>query len=257
MGLLFLMIAEKKNLVGMEESMMNAELCIAPECNVIAVLPNGGCRDSLEDSILCTFGGICQCDALLALKETVGGCQGTYISTFGNITVGSVCAEHCGCGEDLLEDSIVEQIEDQTKDLCHYAGKDCTRYLANVYACAQPWAEGADGFSDSVMAVVARVGKQMALDGAKIGSPALHRFGASSISSERVLQCDADLYPPKVKELEVVSKSASGRKFHPLYLFPVVVVALMAGLLIYSRKVRKNKHSQDFEGRVDGTEDIL
>merc|ERR1711862_429323 len=110
MGLLFLLIAEKKNLVGMEESMMNAELCIAPECDVTAVLPNGGCRDSLEDSILCTFGGICQCDALLALKETVGGCQGTYISTFGNITVGSVCAEHCGCGEDLLEDSIVEQI---------------------------------------------------------------------------------------------------------------------------------------------------
>merc|ERR1711862_335200 len=204
MGLLFLLIAEKKNLVGMEESMMNADLCIAPECDVTAVLPNGGCRDSLEDSILCTFGGICQCDALLALKETVGGCQGTYISTFGNITVGSVCAEHCGCGEDLLEDSIVEQIEDQTRDLCHYAGKDCTRYLANVYACAQPWAEGADGFSDSVMAVVACVGKQMALDGTKIGSPALHRFD-NTRGAKRIVRCDPELYPPKVKEVELVS----------------------------------------------------
>jgi len=151
----------------------------------------------------------------------------------------------------------VEQIEDQTKDLCHYAGKECTRYLANVYACAQPWAQGADGFSDSVMAVVARVGKKMALDGAKIGSPALHRFD-NGRGAKRIVRCDPELYPPKVKEVELVSDSTPDGKFHPLYLFPFVVVVLVVGLAFYARKIRKNRHSPQLDDvRVDGTEDIL
>lgn len=257
MGLQFLFIAEKKQEVGVPEAALNADLCVAPKCQVEAVLPNGGCRNALADSIICTFGGVCECDILMDLKETVGGCGGTYISNFGNVSVGSLCAEHCGCGEDLLEDSVVEQIREETKDLCRYAGPPCTEYLANVYACAQPWAVGTEEFDDSVMSILAKRGKEMALKGSQLGSKSMHRFDPNAIKDRRreISECDPAKYdfstlkvPETVKETAAQSEGGGG--FHPLYLFPVVVVALLAALGVYAyvarNKRRANKSSPDF-----------
>eukprot|EP00586_Coscinodiscus_wailesii_P006398 CAMPEP_0172490104 /NCGR_PEP_ID=MMETSP1066-20121228/20448_1 /TAXON_ID=671091 /ORGANISM="Coscinodiscus wailesii, Strain CCMP2513" /LENGTH=778 /DNA_ID=CAMNT_0013258417 /DNA_START=99 /DNA_END=2435 /DNA_ORIENTATION=- len=241
MGLLFLMISEGKQKVGVIEAKLKADLCMAPFCDVSAVLPNGSCRDSIEDSIVCQFGGLCSCTELLSIPDTIGGCEGVYTSSFGNLTVGSLCAEHCGCAESLLEESIVEQIEDRTKELCQYSGKNCTHYLANVYACSQPWVEGADGFEETVMGVVARRGKQMALDGTKLGSKSMHRFNDVDIETLDIATCDPNDFPAREELTDTaVASEASGSNVNPLYFFPLVVVALIAGLAFYAKKVRRN-----------------
>lgn len=242
MGLLLFMIAEKEQEVGVPEAKLVADLCAAPRCDVAAVLPNGGCRNSIEDSIICRFGGLCECEDLMGMSDTVGGCSGVYMSSFGNITVGSLCAEYCGCGVDLLEESIVEQIEQETKNRCHYAGENCTRYLANVYACAQPWAKGADGFEENVMSVVARRGKRMALEGTKLGDSSMHRFDAIRVEDMEISPCNPEDFP--ILETESETASVTEKKssnFHPLYLFPLVVALLIAGLGFYAMKARKNK----------------
>jgi len=257
MGLLFLFVIEGKMKISQDEAKLTADLCAAPSCDLTQILPNGGCRDALKDSIMCTFGGVCECSDLLLLSDTIGGCDdgGIYMSSFGNVTVGSLCAQHCGCGEALLEDSIVEQITEQTKDLCEYAGKECTRYLANVYSCSQPWVEGADGFEKSVTAVVSRRGKSMALEGTKLGSSAMHRFDTVTLDDMDVSMCDPKDYPPKSNPTETAEASDTGGiNFHPLYLFPLAVVGLIVGLAIYSKKVRKNKTTAEFEVAVAGEE---
>jgi len=257
MGLLFLFVAEKEKQITEVEAKLNADICSPTSCNVAKVLPNGGCRDAIEDSIICTFGGVCECNELLSLGDTVGGCQGVYMSSFGNMTVGSLCAEHCGCGEDLLEESIVEQIRQETSNNCHYAGEDCTRYLSNVYACAQPWAEGSDEFDENVMAIVARRGKRMALEGTRLGSESMHRFDPVAVTDLEVNPCDPDLFPIEEEVVEAESTSeGSGSNFNPLYLFPVVVVLLIAVLGVYSFHVRKKK-SAALENNVVSNEDIL
>eukprot|EP00587_Corethron_hystrix_P002411 CAMPEP_0113327968 /NCGR_PEP_ID=MMETSP0010_2-20120614/19684_1 /TAXON_ID=216773 ORGANISM="Corethron hystrix, Strain 308" /NCGR_SAMPLE_ID=MMETSP0010_2 /ASSEMBLY_ACC=CAM_ASM_000155 /LENGTH=607 /DNA_ID=CAMNT_0000189095 /DNA_START=28 /DNA_END=1851 /DNA_ORIENTATION=+ /assembly_acc=CAM_ASM_000155 len=241
MGLIFLMVAEKDMAVGPVEAALTADVCLAPRCDVAAVLPNGGCRDALPDSILCSFGGVCSCDDLLAIKDTVGGCGGVYMSSFGNVSVASLCAEHCGCGEDILEESVLEQIEQQTEDNCHYAGEKCTRYLSNVYACAQPWAKGSEEFNDSVMAILAQNGEEMALEGTKIGDPSLHRFDTKPLTKSDVRSCDPKDYPEKSEATGVNSNTVKKNSFHPFYLFPVVVVGIIVGLGLYSHSRRKKQ----------------
>jgi len=241
MGLLTLYFAEGVIDVGPEEAALTANICVAPSCEVTNVLPNGGCNNALEDSILCSFGGLCECENLLSLSDTIGGCNGVYMSDFGNFTVGSVCALHCGCGDDLLEESILEQIEEQTKQNCHYASKECTRYLSNVYTCSQPWAVGAEGFEKIVMGVVSEHGKEMALEGTKLGNSAMHRFDTVKTEDLEVLPCDPQLFPPKLKETETEASTERGSNFHPLYLFPVFIVCVIFVLPVLSRKLRKDK----------------
>jgi len=240
MGLLSLYVAEGGKDVGPAEAALTADICAAPSCEVMDILPNGRCNNALEDSMLCAFGGLCDCTVLLSLSDTVGGCGGVYVSDFGNITVSSMCAQHCGCGEDILEDSILEQIEEQTEKLCHYAGEECTRYLSNVYTCSQPWADGFDGFEKAVMKVVAQYGEQMALEGTKLGAQAMHRYDVVKAEDAEVSPCDPKDYPPKSEEIDT-NESERANGFHPLYLFPVFVVGVIVGLFVLSKKLRRNK----------------
>mmetsp|Transcript_9242 Transcript_9242/g.13475 ORF Transcript_9242/g.13475 Transcript_9242/m.13475 type:complete len:782 (-) Transcript_9242:237-2582(-) len=245
MGLLFLMVSEGLTTVSSSEASLTVDLCQAPTCDPNAILPNGGCRDSLQDSIMCMFGGVCDCNVLLSLPDTIGGCDdgGVYMSNFGNVTVGSLCAQHCGCPMSLLQDSVMEQIQERTEDLCHYAGAECSRYLANLYACAQPWSDGADGFEESVMRVVAEQGKRMAFEGTKLGSSRLHRFDkVKSLEDVQISLCNSTDYFSESESAPSASMSDTDEtKFSLIYLFPVVVVGLIAGLALYSNKVRKSQ----------------
>lgn len=248
MGLLQLVVSDGDEKITQDNAKLNADMCAAPSCNLTQILPNGGCRDSLEDSIVCQFGGLCNCDDLLQLSDTIGGCNGIYMSSFGNMTVGSLCAQHCGCGEKLLEDSVVEQIEEQAKSLCKYAGKRCTRYLANVYACSQPWVEGSDEFEETVTNIVARRGKKLALEGTKLGNSDMHRFDRVMVEDMEISQCDPNDYPVRPEFADEGSASTSGGvNFHPFYLFPIVVVGLIVGLAVYAKKARSENTNEVVE----------
>lgn len=85
--------------------------------------PTGDCVDTIESSPVCTFGGLCDCEAFVNAEESTG-CDGFYSSPMGDMEVRSVCANYCGC-------DVTIAIEEATSG----TGEDCVDTLSSNPAC--------------------------------------------------------------------------------------------------------------------------
>merc|ERR1711934_209994 len=116
------------------------------------------------------------------------------------------CAEKCGCtfldDEETKKETVrrilVETIQGELDDVCHYNTDDCKRYLANMVACGDelPGSEELDSY---VLDYLTTEGRLMVLDAAKLGDPALHRFDTQNTRvEEELVSCSEELFPERV-----------------------------------------------------------
>jgi len=213
MGMFFLFYSEEMEVVTQDMSPLVVDVCMPNTCNA-SMLPSTSelvlCSNPLEEegddpfaSFLCSFMGVCTCDQFL-MQPQVTGCGGVLMagSRFGNYSVDLFCAEACGCtfldNEEtkakVIVQTLVETIEDKIKSLCHYYTEDCRRYLSNMVACGDelPGSEELDAY---VLDFVIRDGRHMALESAKLGDEALHRFDVQNTRvEEELVSCPDGLF---------------------------------------------------------------
>lgn len=193
MGMFFLFVSESTNArVRADVASLTVDVCASHACNA-SQLPREEdipvCKDDL--GFFCRFLQICDCETFLALDEVKGGCGGVLMSSRGNFSVDRFCAETCGCKhleregarEEILTEGIEDRIASEARDLCHYSTEGCHDYLSNMYACAaeQPGSEDLDDF---VRTILVDKGRRMALEHAKLGDRAIHRFDAAIVKMD-------------------------------------------------------------------------
>jgi hypothetical protein len=201
MGMFFLFVSESTNVrVTANVASLTVDVCASESCNATQ-LPREEdipvCQDNLGK--FCSIFEICDCEAFLA-QETVTGCGGVLMSASGNFSVDRFCAETCGCKhleqegarEEILTEGIEDRIASDVRDLCHYSTEGCHEYLSNMYACAaeQPGSEDLDDFVRNIMV---DKGRRMALEHAKLGDKAIHRFDAVVMDPYDVPSCPVQL----------------------------------------------------------------
>ncbi|KAL9186444.1 hypothetical protein ACHAXT_005682 [Thalassiosira profunda] len=134
------------NQVTAQETALTVDLCLMDTCDATLLPemdmtpfltavgkrqlqeePAVDCVDSIAESPVCTFGGVCECEALVAAEETTDGCNGFYSTAFGQIEVRSVCANFCGCA--------VSAAVEEAALSSPPADEDCIDSLATHPAC--------------------------------------------------------------------------------------------------------------------------
>lgn len=190
MGLLQVLFSDGNVQVKKEETPLTVEFCESSTCNA-SKLPiieklQETCTDDIQKSLLCTSFGVCSCDMYLGLPNVIDGCDG-YLLTKTGVTYPTTqfCAKTCNCtvGEKVIE----TELQNSIKSVCDYASKDCYEYLANLYSCADE-KDGIDSMETDVRDLVVRKGRLIALDGSKLGHPALHQLESILYDgSERVI----------------------------------------------------------------------
>jgi len=136
-----------------------------------------GCADSLAESPMCRFAGICECEEFVNAPEAEG-CGGLYKSEFGDVTINDVCAQYCNACvdrplEEIFEEAYLEVMTHEMREKCQYATADCQAMLSNLYSCASGQS-GIEQAHPMVQAVVTKRGQEVALSSALLGDASLH-----------------------------------------------------------------------------------
>jgi len=199
MGLFTLFAANHEtSVVHPKETALTIDLC-EPACDR-SLLPNTDgipvsvCKDNIKTMYPCIAMNVCDCETFMDMSE-VGGCGGDWVTGAGSFPVNAFCAEHCGCQEIEDDEAIKKILIDGVRDrftqsygkLCRYATDDCKKYVSNLYACAKE--VNMDELHPAVWdALDFQDGTRMALERAKLGSDAMHRFDKNNVN-EKVLPC--------------------------------------------------------------------
>ena len=206
-----------------------------------------GCMDTLSESPMCSFGGLCSCDDFVNAEESTG-CGGKYSSDFGDIDVNTYCTSYCdACVDeseaDMIQKEIIEKLEEGLVSLCKYATPDCTRALSNLYSCGA--GRRMIGPSDpNVDSAIRRHGERLALKHAKLGSPSLHMGG----EDPAVPRCNAVTSSigsaPEFVPDESDSRSVnSGRAIGAVL---VVALVIFLAVVFYRRRKRDREAEKRF-----------
>lgn len=139
--------------------------------------PASSCEDVLVDSPACKFANLCDCAALATAPESTG-CGGVYPTQMGDLVLNDLCPNYCDAcpdesSDEVIQEKIVEMLEDDLSELCEYSTAECSRFLSNLYSCAG----GADRTQEldaNVEAVLAKRGRDMAMEHAMLGDASLH-----------------------------------------------------------------------------------
>jgi len=176
--------------VKKEETPLTVEFCEPSTCNA-SKLPiteklQETCTDDIEETLVCTRNGVCSCDTFLELPNVIDGCDGYLLAKTGARYPTTIfCAKTCNCT--VGEKDIEAKLQKAIKSVCAYASKDCHDYLANLYSCADE-KDGIDSVETVVRDLVVRQGRFIALEGSKLGHPALHQMESTlHDGSERVI----------------------------------------------------------------------
>merc|ERR1712032_441827 len=90
-------------------------------------------------------------------------------------------------GKKIMIESITNSFQKDYGKLCRFASDDCEHYLSNLYSC-QKELNQEDVHPAVWEAMEFQTGTRMALERAKLGSEAIHRFEKEDIN-EKVLPC--------------------------------------------------------------------
>jgi len=180
-----------------QEAALTVDLCEVPTCD-LSLLPSADdinvCEDTISTGFICNYLGVCDCETFLASPYVVGGCDGVLLGRGRNHSVTNFCAKHCGCRQNDEEEAMkvmVDKLQDRFKasygKLCRYSTDDCQKYLSNLYSCSK--GSNMDNIHPAVWkALEFQDGTRMALERAKLGNEALHRFDKNNIN-EKVQPC--------------------------------------------------------------------
>jgi len=225
MGMFFLFVEEAERLTT-DVAPLSVDVCNTEACNT-SMLPREEdipvCKDDL--GFFCRYFGMCDCETFLE-QDMVTGCGGVVMSEYGNFSTDRFCAETCGCKhlevegarEEMLLEGLEDRIASDVRDLCHYSTEGCHDYLNNIYACAaeQP---GSDDLDEFVRNMMVEKGRRMALDHAKLGDKAIHRFDAVVMDIYDVPTCPVRME----SESESAAEGGYGRMHH-LMVFAFVAI---------------------------------
>lgn len=130
MGLYFVFIDSGRE-VSAGDTALSVDVCMKPECDT-SMLPrvtkedvagSEVCEDTVRESPVCLFGGLCDCETIIN-GDASTGCGGVYTTEQGNFEVNSVCAKSCGCPSTLCTDALPNTQACTVFELC-----DCETFV--------------------------------------------------------------------------------------------------------------------------------
>jgi len=135
------------------------------------------CADSISESPMCRFAGICECEEFVNAPESTG-CGGVYASSMGDVTINDVCAKYCDACisrpiEEIFEEAYMEVMTQEMHKKCQFATSECQAMLSNLFTCGSGQA-GIEGAYSMIQAVVMKRGQEIALASALLGAASLH-----------------------------------------------------------------------------------
>jgi len=191
MGLLTLYISEDA-VVGESEAKLTVDLCSEPFCDATLFTP----VEKIEQPSMSFWVLHYACKLFMEWDEVSGGCDGDFAAPFGDFSVQSVCADYCDLSDQTDKDpaevafeaSVRKEMKKQVKQKCHYATKDCTEFLKNIYNCGNPLASGYEDIDDRIADILSVSGQDFALENALLGDENMHRLN-TAMEENVVLPC--------------------------------------------------------------------
>jgi len=159
------------------------------------------CVDTLAESPMCTFGGLCECEEYVNAPES-SGCGGVYTSEWGNSNINEYCAKYCdACPEEgegaqdmLIQKEILKTMENDVAKLCVFATEECSQALSNLHSCGT--GDTLILADKNVAAVAKEHGVRIATEHSKLGAVSLHRDAKETI----IKPCESTTSAEEVSE---------------------------------------------------------
>jgi hypothetical protein len=123
MAMIFLFVLSGEEITR-DSAALTVDMCILETCDASMLPslddikpkdPKEACINELFDHPMCKFGNLCDCETVVNAPES-SGCNGVYISSFGDLEINSVCNKYCGCPS--LKDDNNGQVITVSKTTC-------------------------------------------------------------------------------------------------------------------------------------------